>query len=467
MNVQLQNSCGRNYPEKFDGFLDSQSMAVTCAFNKLGTLLAVGCNNGMIIIWDFLTRSMGKVIPAHVRPVSSMSWSPSGYQIASGSTDNTVGIWEVISGECKQKFRFPSPVFKVQFDPKNMERLLVCPMIHAAVLVKTNRIHTVLPIDDDGDVNITATFDKRGDYVYTGNAKGKVLVFDSKTLEVRASFSIILGTSTAIRCIEFSRKGDCFLINATDRLIRVYDSNKVLAYGKDGKLEPIQILQDLVNNTKWKTCCFSGDGEYICAGSDNEHTLYIWRKSIGHIVQILHGTKEALLLDISWHPVCPIIASISAGVVSLWTQNKIENWSAFTPNVTVLDENMEYDELESEFDIEDEDKPVASGADNKEDVDIEVDVCGNGPFPDCCSDEENENSKYLRFLPIVPVIQNPENIWTSAATNLSPPKPEPPARKQKKSFDIAPEVTSDEEMLPLSSSQTKQKKGLGGKKAAK
>lgn len=39
----------------------------------------------------------------------------------------------------------------------------------------------------------------------------------------------------------------CFLINTSDRVIRVYDSKEVLACGKDGEPEPIQKLQDLVN----------------------------------------------------------------------------------------------------------------------------------------------------------------------------------------------------------------------------
>lgn len=150
------------------------------------------------------------------------------------------------------------------------------------------------------DLNIVASFDRRGDYVYTGNARGRVLVLDAETLIVKASYKISQGTAsnTAVKSIEFARRGSCFLVNTSDRVIRVYDSTEILACGKDGEPEPIQKLQDLVNKTMWKKCCFSGDGEYVCAGSARQHALYVWEKSIGNLVKILHGTKGELLLDV-------------------------------------------------------------------------------------------------------------------------------------------------------------------------
>lgn len=54
-----------------------------------------------------------------------------------------------------------------------------------------------------------------------------------------------------------------------------------------------------VGRTPWKRCCFSGDGEYIVAGSARQHALYIWEKSIGNLVKILHGTRGELLLDVA------------------------------------------------------------------------------------------------------------------------------------------------------------------------
>lgn len=135
--------------KEFDGTLDCISLAVTCTFNKRGTLLAVGCNDGRIVIWDFLTRGIAKIISAHVHPVCSLSWSRNGHKLLSASTDNNVCIWDVLSGECDQKYRFPSPILKVQFHPRNPNKFLVCPMRHAAVLVDIEGTHRVMPLDED------------------------------------------------------------------------------------------------------------------------------------------------------------------------------------------------------------------------------------------------------------------------------------------------------------------------------
>ncbi|XP_077536193.1 retinoblastoma-binding protein 5 homolog isoform X2 [Haemaphysalis longicornis] len=376
MNLELLESFGQNYPQEFDGTLDCISLAVTCAFNKQGTLLAVGYNDGRLVIWDFLTRGIAKVITAHVHPVCSLCFSRNGHKLLSASTDNSVCIWDVVSGDYDQKYRFPSPILKVQFHPRNDKAFLVCPLKHTAVLVNVEGVNSTVPLDNESDLNIVASFDRRGDHIYTGNAKGKVLVVSVPDFAMKASFRVTTGTSntTAIKSIEFARRGDLFLVNTADRIIRVYNASEVISFSRDGEPKPLQKLQDLVNKTTWKKCCFSGDGEYICAGSAREHALYIWEKSIGNLVKILHGTKGELLLDVVWHPVRPIIASISSGVVSLWAQQQVENWSAFAPDFKELDENVEYEERESEFDLEDEDASPPRHMEEEQDGEVDVET---------------------------------------------------------------------------------------------
>ncbi|XP_072281026.1 retinoblastoma-binding protein 5-like [Pyxicephalus adspersus] len=93
MNLELLESFGQNYPEEADGTLDCISMALTCTFNRWGTLLAVGCNDGRIVIWDFLTRGIAKILSAHIHPVCSLCWSRDGHKLVSASTDNIVMCW--------------------------------------------------------------------------------------------------------------------------------------------------------------------------------------------------------------------------------------------------------------------------------------------------------------------------------------------------------------------------------------
>uniref|UniRef100_A0A0A9W5Q1 Retinoblastoma-binding protein 5 n=1 Tax=Lygus hesperus TaxID=30085 RepID=A0A0A9W5Q1_LYGHE len=460
MNLELLESFGQNYPEEFDGSLDCVSLAITCAFNKRGTLLAVGCNDGRIVIWDFLTRGIAKVITAHMHPVCSLSWSRGGHKLLSASTDNNCCIWDVLSGECEHRFRFPSPILKAQFHPRNDRMFLVCPLRHAAVLVDVEGKHSVVPLDDEADLAIVASFDRRGQFIYTGNSKGKMSVFSCPELELKASFKVAT-SATAVKSIEFARRGDCFLVNTADRVIRIYNTADIFASGKDAEIDPKHKLQDLVNKTMWKKCCFSGDGEYVCAGSARQHALYIWEKGFGNLVKILHGTKGELLLDVAWHPVRPIIASISSGVVSVWAQNQVENWSAFAPDFKELDENVEYEERESEFDLSDEDRSVKSGP-TKADEDLEVDVTGVDPVGAfCSSDEEMEESKILQFLPIAPEVEDPED-----GPQLPPPPP-PETSSSKRTYDIHLEGSITDEPHPLLTNKSGKEKQGPGKKGYK
>lgn len=68
----------------------------------------------------------------------------------------------------------------------------------------------------------------------------------------------------------------------------------------------------------------------------------------------------------------------------------MENWSAFAPDFKELDENVEYEERESEFDLSDEDKSVVQG-EEAQDEEIEVDVASiDRVAAFCSSDEETE-----------------------------------------------------------------------------
>ncbi|CAI8043118.1 Retinoblastoma-binding protein 5 [Geodia barretti] len=214
MNLELLQTVDQSYPEHNDGILDSGSEALTCAFNRRGTLLAVGCNDGRIAIWDFMTRSIARMCNSHIHPITSLSWSRSGRKLLSSSTDWNVMLWDVATGDMDLRLRFPSPILHTQFHPRDKSVFLVCPMKNVPLVVRRTGeeyTHTPLPTDGESEINIVASFDRRGERIVTGSSKGKILIIDSCTLDVLKSFKVYSGasTATAIKSIEFARRGRC------------------------------------------------------------------------------------------------------------------------------------------------------------------------------------------------------------------------------------------------------------------
>ncbi|KAH9424127.1 retinoblastoma binding protein 5 [Dermatophagoides pteronyssinus] len=440
MNLELLEQFGQNYPEEFDGVLDCFATATSVAFNRRGSVLAVGCNDGLVFIWDFLTRGVAKMITAHVLPVTSLSWSRNGKLLATSSNDCYVYVWDVLKSQPIIRWHLNTCVSSVQFSPRNHHILLIHSMKQPSHLVQyqissdgtaKSIAHSKIPHDEESEFDVVSSFDRRGEYVFSGNTKGRIQVIRLEKGSI--NFSIVTSfrvSNTAIKQIEFAPKNkNIFLVNSADRIIRVYDSASILAndsantkgrkgnnitMGNDFKLdpEPIQKLQDLVNRTIWKKCCFSGGAEsdYICAGSSRQNSLYIWERNVGTLLKILHGTKGEVVCDVIWHPIRPVIVSIASGVVSIWSQAQIENWSAFAPDFKELEENIEYEEKESEFDDYDEDKEDPNkdmGATDEEDAVIDV-VTPHSNDVFLSSDEEQEDRDALVYFPISVDMENVE-----------------------------------------------------------
>ena len=91
-----------------------------------------------------------------------------------------------------------------------------------------------------------------------------------KSLQIVKYFRVFSGTATPItvKSIEFARRGSNFLINGSDRVIRVYDIDDLMKAvegdtDKEVEVEALQRLQDNVNRTQWRKCIFSGQSVYL------------------------------------------------------------------------------------------------------------------------------------------------------------------------------------------------------------
>ena len=172
-------------------------------------MLAIGCSDGRLIIWDFLTRGIAKLISADSSPICCISWSKKSNFIATSSTDNTVCVWHTSTGRCRTRIScLHSPILKIQFHPRNSSYLLICPLKHPPVLIDGAGQHTIVSIDDEPN-EIVSTFDRKGAHIVLGNSRGFMIIKTFPDLKTVSSFRINTGTNTnaVLRHIEIPRRG--------------------------------------------------------------------------------------------------------------------------------------------------------------------------------------------------------------------------------------------------------------------
>lgn len=168
-----------------------------------------------------------------------------------------------------------------------------------------------------------ATFDPYGRFIYAATKCGTLLVFQlsfqldkllfnkehsimgSNGISTNSDVSVPLLTSKVPGKAEANqivccRNGSFILINSNDSTLRLYDTKAILEIAKmkmtlnadtlQNSIPPISLepkfsFQDVMSRCKWASCDFSGDGEYIVGGcnnnSGNKYELFVWNTATG------------------------------------------------------------------------------------------------------------------------------------------------------------------------------------------
>ncbi|KAI5802810.1 WD40-repeat-containing domain protein [Pyronema domesticum] len=370
MNLSLLDpfSLAQDYPETLTSELRSGHS--TCIrFNRKGDLLASGRIDGAIVLFDVETNSLARILRGHVRQVQYFSWSNCGRYLLSASQDFRVIRWDLTKTgeEAMRAVRFVAPVYCAEFHPTNVDMFVAALYEDTPYLVDISSIKTLklaLPsgplrrdpaaaekhaASDSRHQTTACVFSSTGEYILSGNSKGWLNIISTETQKTVHSHSF---TNSCITYIRLTNSGRNMVLNSADRIIRsVVLPEKILP--DEIELEVEHKFQDVVNRLFWNHVMFSGNGEYVAASTYHNHDIYIWERSLGSLIKILEGPKEELGVC-EWHPSRPLVAAVGleSGKIYIWATTNPQRWSALAPDFAEVEENVEYEEKEDEFDIQ-------------------------------------------------------------------------------------------------------------------
>ncbi|KAI9925132.1 WD domain protein [Aspergillus wentii] len=181
-----------------------------------------GSADGAVKVWDTLTGKLIHTFEGHLAGVSTISWSPEGATIASGSDDKTIRLWNVLTGKAH-----PIPfvghhnyVYQIAFSPKG--NMLVSGSYDEAVFlwdVRSASVMRSLPAHSDPVGGIDVVWD--GTLIVSCASDGLIRIWDTATGQCLRT--IVHEDNPPVSSVKFSPNGKFVLAWSLDDCVRLWD----------------------------------------------------------------------------------------------------------------------------------------------------------------------------------------------------------------------------------------------------
>ena len=209
------------------------------AYSPDGFEIASGSVDSAIRIWDAETGGHVRTLEGHTGTVWSASYSPDGSQLASGGADKTIRIWNAQTGE------------------------------HVRTLT-----------GHQSDVR-SVTYSPDGSHLASGSQDNTIRIWNAETGE---HIRTLTGHSHWIISAAYSPDGSHLASGSTDRTIRVWNAQT------GAQIRTLTGHTDIV-----LSAAYSPDGSQLASGSGNgDRTIRVWNAETGALIRTLPGHTNSV-----------------------------------------------------------------------------------------------------------------------------------------------------------------------------